>query len=300
MPVPWADPAAVQLSKLRVAFFRDNGVAETTPETRDTVAHCAKLLEEEGCQVREDLPKDLIMEMEDIRHRLTNADGWTFVQRMADKWGTKAMSPVLTERIRSNQPVAAAVFTELLESQDDSRPSFCSGSATTMSCFARWQGNPRSPSISATTRCAASPAVATRDCSTAPDGPRREWWRARRPKDCRSESRWWAGNGAKMLCWRSARGWSKKPVGGSRPRCDRVQWITPAPVSHNRPSSADSRRARGTEFERHHLRRCQRVRLHRAGTAGLPETSPLHLRATLIERATEERELPQFRLPLQT
>jgi amidase len=87
LPVPWADPAAVEVPKLRVAFYRDNGVAETSPETRETVVRCAKFREEAGCQVREDLPKDLIMEMEDIRYRLTNADGWTFVQRMADKWG---------------------------------------------------------------------------------------------------------------------------------------------------------------------------------------------------------------------
>src|SRR5262249_18822559 len=64
-PVPWADPASVPVSKLRIAFYKDNGIAETSAETRETVSRCAKFLEEAGCQVREDLPRDLMMEMED-------------------------------------------------------------------------------------------------------------------------------------------------------------------------------------------------------------------------------------------
>jgi amidase len=84
------------------------------------VRRCAGYLRSAGCEVKEDLPKDLMMEMEDVRFRLTNADGWTFVQRMAAKWGTKAVSPVLTDRMR-REPVSAAEFIELLERQDESR-----------------------------------------------------------------------------------------------------------------------------------------------------------------------------------
>ena len=90
-----------------------------TMETRQTVAHCAKFLEEEGCQVREDLPKDLMMEMEDIapsdqRRRLD------FVQRMADKWGTRPCRPFLVERNAQPAGRHSRVY-RLLERQDDSR-----------------------------------------------------------------------------------------------------------------------------------------------------------------------------------
>jgi amidase len=117
VPVPWSDPASVQIPKLRVAFYPDNGVAETSPETKETVRRAAGYLEEAGCRIREDLPKDLLMEMEEVRFKLTSADGWTFVKRIADRWGTKAASSVLTERMKA-APIPAAEFTELLEHQD--------------------------------------------------------------------------------------------------------------------------------------------------------------------------------------
>jgi amidase len=120
VPVPWADPAKVEVAKLRVAFYPDNGVAETSQETKETVRRAARYLEEAGCRVREDLPKDLITEMEEVRFRLTRADGWTFVKRMGDKWGTKATSPVLVERMKI-EPATTPEFSELLERQDDLR-----------------------------------------------------------------------------------------------------------------------------------------------------------------------------------
>ena len=80
----------------------------------------ARYMEVAGSEVHEDLPKDLMMEMEEIRFRLTNADGWTFVRRMAEKWGTKATSPVLVERMHG-EPAATSEFTELLERQDEAR-----------------------------------------------------------------------------------------------------------------------------------------------------------------------------------
>lgn len=120
VPVPWADPAKVVMSKLRVAFYPDNGVAETSTETKETVRRAARHMEEAGCQVREDLPKSLFMEMEEVRFRLTRADGWTFVKRIAEKWGTRATSPVLLDRMKMD-PLPTAEFTELLERQDESR-----------------------------------------------------------------------------------------------------------------------------------------------------------------------------------
>jgi len=121
-PVPWADPAGGGSSKAaRCVLSGQRSGRRHRPKPGTPWPAAPSTLEESGCQVHEDLPKDLLMEMEDIRHRLTNADGWTFVKRMADKWGTKAMSPALTDLMRANEPVSTAEFTDLLERQDDSR-----------------------------------------------------------------------------------------------------------------------------------------------------------------------------------
>ena len=45
-------------------------------------------MEEAGCRIKEDYPKDLVMEMEEVRSKLTRADGWTFVKRLADRWSS--------------------------------------------------------------------------------------------------------------------------------------------------------------------------------------------------------------------
>jgi amidase len=121
IPVPWKDPAAVEVSKLRVAFYPENGVAETSPETKDTVRRAAKLLSEAGCSVEEDLPKDHLMEMEEIRFRLEGADAGSYLQRLSAKWNTKTMSPVLVDRFLKLEPLPMPEFTDLLERQDAAR-----------------------------------------------------------------------------------------------------------------------------------------------------------------------------------
>jgi len=120
VPMPWYDPAKVEVAKLRVAFFPSNGVAETTPETMETVRRAAKFLAEAGCSVEEDFPKSLIMEMEEVRFKLPTADAWSGLRRLLDKWGTKAPSPTISERFKGAQ-ISMAEYTELLEKQDAAR-----------------------------------------------------------------------------------------------------------------------------------------------------------------------------------
>jgi len=120
VPVPWKDPNKVEVAKLRVAFYPTSGGEETTPETREAVRRSARFCEEAGCRVTEDLPKDLLREMAEVRSKLVGADAWTFVKRLADKSGTKAMSATLLERMKREQ-VPMPEFTELLEKQDAAR-----------------------------------------------------------------------------------------------------------------------------------------------------------------------------------
>jgi amidase len=113
--VPWPNPAAVDLKKLRVAFFADNGVSETDEDTKKTVSDAAKWLEGVAASVKEDLPKAILEDLYDARTKVTNGDAWAFYKRMAAKWGTKNFSPAVAERMKTMQPVSTG---ELIESWD--------------------------------------------------------------------------------------------------------------------------------------------------------------------------------------
>ncbi|MBL9189043.1 MAG: amidase [Opitutaceae bacterium] len=119
IPIPWRDPAAVPLKGLRIGFYAENGVADVTPETvaivKQAAAHFAGL----GCPVQEDFPKAIIMELEEIRSRLSPASGPGLL-RLAEKWGTKAISPTILSRAKQDM-VSTTELVELLEKQDASR-----------------------------------------------------------------------------------------------------------------------------------------------------------------------------------
>ena len=119
VPMPWADPAAVDVKKLRYAFYAENGIAEITPETTALVKKAAAFFAELGAPVKEDYPKDIIMELEEIRSKISPCSGPSLL-RLAEKWGTKAISPTITARAKTEMP-ATADLTELLEKQDANR-----------------------------------------------------------------------------------------------------------------------------------------------------------------------------------
>ena len=119
VPIPWRDPSAIDVKGLRVGFYADNGVAEITPETIATVKKAAAYFSELGCPVKEDYPKAIIMELEEIRSKISPCSGPSIL-RLAEKWGTKAVSPTILTRAKQEMP-ATAELTELLEKQDANR-----------------------------------------------------------------------------------------------------------------------------------------------------------------------------------
>ena len=120
-PVPWADPAAVNLKKLKVAFFAANGVTDTDDDIKQAVIQAAKWLEGVTTSVTEDLPKAILQDLYDSRTRLTNADAWAFYQRMAAKWGTQNFSPSVAERMKTMTPISTAETVAAWEAADDAK-----------------------------------------------------------------------------------------------------------------------------------------------------------------------------------
>ena len=118
-PMPWSDPAAVDVSKLRVAIYTEAPSGEVTPETAAAVKQCAAYLEQLGCTITEDYPKELLEELNEIRTAISRESKWG-LKRLAEKWGTKSISPTITGRA-NRESVSTAELTELLEKQDHNR-----------------------------------------------------------------------------------------------------------------------------------------------------------------------------------
>ncbi len=60
--------------------------------------------------VTEDVPLDILMELNGAHSKLTSGDAWQFYKRLADKWGTKNFSPSVKERMATLTPISTADY----------------------------------------------------------------------------------------------------------------------------------------------------------------------------------------------
>lgn len=120
-PMPWPDPAKVDVSKLKVVYYPTNKVAETQEEIQDTVRQAAQWMEEAGAEVTEEMPKDLFVELASIRDELIGGDGWAFLKRLGDKLGTKTLSESIRYRLNNSSTISTSRYYQLLEMQDANR-----------------------------------------------------------------------------------------------------------------------------------------------------------------------------------
>jgi amidase len=124
-PVPWADPTAVELKKLRVAFCTDNGATvpslRTDDDTKKTVTQVAKWLEGAVASVQEDAPVAVLNDLAAARTKLTGGDAWAFYKRLADKHGTKNFSPSVKDRMSRMTPLTTAEYAETWEKHDEAK-----------------------------------------------------------------------------------------------------------------------------------------------------------------------------------
>jgi amidase len=93
-PVPVGDPAAVDISKLRVAFYPHNGLNPPTEEMQALVKRCAKLFEEAGCRVTHDMPPKM-SELAGARSDFAGTTGGYLTRVLLERAGTKEPYPHL-------------------------------------------------------------------------------------------------------------------------------------------------------------------------------------------------------------
>jgi amidase len=110
-PVPLGDPAAVDLSRLRVAYAIPEDGA---PEVQAALKKCVESFEALGCIVREDAPPG-VRELSAARSAFTGGAGPDWMQRLLAKSGTKQASPGLWY---GGEEISCAEFTRACEEMD--------------------------------------------------------------------------------------------------------------------------------------------------------------------------------------
>ena len=113
-PVPLGDPANVDLKKLRVAFYKTNGVQEPTSEIQSLVSTCVGYFSKLGCKVKEDSPPKM-KELSDVRQQFEGADGREHIRTLLKKHGTTQSSPGLR---LDGEVLSSGDFTRLCEEMD--------------------------------------------------------------------------------------------------------------------------------------------------------------------------------------
>ena len=119
VPMPLGNPADVDISGLRVAFYTDNGLRVPTDEIVAAVRSAANALEDAGCLVEEDLPR-AIPDNPDINNQLSQGDGQAGARRLLAKYGTTETHEWMTRLLEkaSENMVSVGEYTAALEQVD--------------------------------------------------------------------------------------------------------------------------------------------------------------------------------------
>lgn len=120
-PVPLRDPADVDLSSLRLAYYTDvDGFQPPTDDVSAVVQAAVSSLAEVVASVEEDAPPAL-SRFNDLSRSVMMGDGRAWVMRMLERWGTEQMSPFLEQGFGEAEPTSSAEYSEALELQDQFR-----------------------------------------------------------------------------------------------------------------------------------------------------------------------------------
>jgi amidase len=92
--MPYHDPAQVDVSRLRFAFFTDNGIAAPTADTAATLRDAAKVLADQGGRVEERRPPG-IEQSYDLEMKLIGPDGGDALRGFLRAIGSDRLHPLL-------------------------------------------------------------------------------------------------------------------------------------------------------------------------------------------------------------
>jgi amidase len=116
-PVPLRDPAAVDVSDLRIAYHLDNGVVTPTEEIMVTVRRAASAMESAAAEVTEAIPPGLL-EYDAGTEGLWMGDEGFWARRILEAAGTVELSDEMARNLEGREPISSAELTRLLELRD--------------------------------------------------------------------------------------------------------------------------------------------------------------------------------------
>ncbi len=103
IPMPYRDPAEVDIGKLRIAFFTDNGIAAAGPETAAVVRQAAELLAAEAAAVEEHRPSG-IEQSYDLEMKMIGPDGGDGLRAFLASIGSTRTHPLLDGWLAKLEP----------------------------------------------------------------------------------------------------------------------------------------------------------------------------------------------------
>jgi amidase len=112
VPMPLGDPNSVDLQRLRVAFYTDNGIAHPSSETSKVVETAVQALTDAGMAIEEKRPPEIELSAV-IWDQLLTADGGATVARLLQTAGTAQMHPSL-QWTHSAKAMSMAEYSGLL------------------------------------------------------------------------------------------------------------------------------------------------------------------------------------------
>jgi Asp-tRNA(Asn)/Glu-tRNA(Gln) amidotransferase A subunit family amidase len=117
---PLAPVKDVDVQKLRVAVFTDNGIDRVTNDVEKAVRKAAAALASVGVTVEEAKPPQ-IEKTEQLFYSVVSADGGAWVRRLVERVGTHELSSVIQAFTTQLKPVPAADLTAGVEALDQFR-----------------------------------------------------------------------------------------------------------------------------------------------------------------------------------
>ena len=119
--MPLGDPADVDISNLRVAFYTDPpGFKPPDEDTRNTVQSAVNSLTNIVASIEEDVPQPL-SRVPDLNDRSSEGDGGAGTRRLLDEIGATEISPRLAKWLDEAGLIPTAEFTKALEDLDQYR-----------------------------------------------------------------------------------------------------------------------------------------------------------------------------------
>ena len=115
--MPLSGPESVDLHGLRCVYFTGIGDVEPDKATAEAVENAAGVLRESGVDVREaEVPG--MAQISALCDRVSAADGYAWLRRLLDGYGTRNVDPVLVQRMEKAEPISSAELMHILEQLD--------------------------------------------------------------------------------------------------------------------------------------------------------------------------------------